>query len=207
MAATHIKFALDVQSELSITDVQTYTSGAVYPDSRYASGIAREDTHGDFVFEKDFLTSDFNKGWMTHIRCDHVGDRVMNELFSDQLDGLRVGTDTHQQWWHVVSALKVLLDMHICSLFDLQLYLPLTITQAPRNESSEILERYYELLNHMYTDKSEITIDDFKEIWLGVGLEPSITAPIVDKIVEFQKNDSIVEKIPTLYTNMVQKGL
>ena len=53
--ATHIKFALDFKDKYDIKDLSHYLSGAIYPDSRYVTGIDRNLTHNSDLHRSSWV--------------------------------------------------------------------------------------------------------------------------------------------------------
>lgn len=205
LEATHIKFALDFREKLGIRDFDAYIAGTIYPDSRYISGIERTETHGEFLLDPDFPTSDFKKGWMMHFVCDRAGNRAMDELFSDvQTDIIERGPGT--RWWIRATALKILLDIEIYPKCDVQLYLPFTYADNPKGEPIESIQRYHAIVAKMYTEKQTITAADARELWHDFGIDASLLGSLDACVAQYQQDQGIMERIEKLYGAMVEIG-
>jgi hypothetical protein len=73
LSASHIKFALDQVDYFKPDDLGKYLEGAIYPDSRYLSGLERSKTHShDFWLEEFWRDDDFKKGWASHNLSDRA---------------------------------------------------------------------------------------------------------------------------------------
>jgi hypothetical protein len=70
-AVTHIRYAVDTSRDQNIKDWDAYISGALYPDSRYVTGVDRRLTHRLENMPPRKKWDDFHRGWAAHIICDN----------------------------------------------------------------------------------------------------------------------------------------
>ena len=82
MEMTHVRFAKELQEILNVSDVNAYYCGAIYPDSRYFTGLPRVRTHGEHSPKLSSLqnATDFEKGWATHLYYDEVATAKLRSI-------------------------------------------------------------------------------------------------------------------------------
>ncbi|MBI5621839.1 hypothetical protein HY933_03185 [Candidatus Falkowbacteria bacterium] len=111
LACTHIRFALDLQEQLAITDLPQYLSGTIYPDSRFVSRIARDLTHGQKFLQPDWWRDDdFKTGWMVHLLADKGQLNAMEQLFPSILT---LDRSQGSDWWVLITAKKIIQDIQV----------------------------------------------------------------------------------------------
>lgn len=152
LEATHIRFALDMESILNIGKHDQYISGTVYPDSRYTTKTNRELTHPQ-DFTTLFIGSDHDKGWAVHLLCDKIQKKLHNELFTAYLtDDSKVMTE---ETWIERTALKIIQDIVDVEHIDIQAEVNhLTSAFNPNNEDANLLQKYHDMLKNMYIKKN-----------------------------------------------------
>jgi len=201
LEATHIRFALDLMDDYQVQDVEKYISGAIYPDSRYITRIDRNLTHGDDIILPEFAKDDFRKGWQTHQICDNLQNEKRKELFPELFLTYEEGSNEHI----VASAIKIIQDMNDFKGFDLQDYLKyLNYDFNPNGENIEKVKRYNQLMIDFYKDKDKIKVDDYYKMLLGLGIEEELGKKILFKTKKFFKNQSLIERIHSLYDEMIK---
>jgi len=202
LEATHIRFALDLQNEYKIENIEQYISGAIYPDSRYVTGINRELTHSDRFLLPEFATDDFKAGWQTHQICDLVYNDVRRKLFVDLFP---ISYDSYnEQEWIVSTALKIIQDMDDMQAFDIKKYLKfLKYSRNPNGESIAGVENYNNIMINLYKDKEVTTIEDNINMWLALGPEAGLCEQVRAKTEEFLKDPAILTRIKLIYKEML----
>ena len=138
LASSHIRFAIDIQNKMGVTNVCDYVLGSIYPDSRYVTKIDRHLTHPLKEYQTDptFKKDDFRKGWYTHLLCDDIQYALITELFPE------VGeSDSGEQdsKWVKRTSVKILQDIEDAKSFDIQKYLG-CLSEA-RNPNREDIEK------------------------------------------------------------------
>ena len=203
LEATHIRFAIDLQEEYKIKDIEQYISGAIYPDSRYVTGINRELTHSDSFLLPEFASDDFKAGWQTHQICDLVYNDVRRKLFVDLFP---ISYDSYnEQEWILSTALKIIQDMDDMQAFDIKKYLKfLKYSRNPNGESIAGVENYNNIMITLYKNKEVTTIEDNINMWLALGPEASLCAQVRVKTEEFLKDPAILMRIKSIYKEMMR---
>ena len=198
LEATHIRFALDLQDKYEIKDLRQYISGAVYPDSRYITGIDRKLTHDDRCLLPEFAADDFKKGWQTHKICDHTYDIVRKRLFPDLFPG-NFDFYSHQDWI-ISTAMKIIYDIEDMQSFDIQKYLNcLEYASNPNNEDISAVKEYNKILIDLYKNKKAITIEDSINMWKALGQDESICAELRKTTENLLKDQKMVARIKLVY--------
>ena len=202
LAATHIKFALDVKGKYHVQDMGRYLIGTIYPDSRYITGIKRELTHGDYLLSSQFASDDFKKGWSVHFVCDKVFNKITDKDFSEFLISgapANFGTD----WWINKTAIKILLDIEILKKIDIKQYLPmLNLVENPNGESIEDM-RYSNSLTQKLYIKEKVTIEDIGIMFLKLGIKKELIKGVVRKSTEYSTMPDFSIRINNLYESML----
>ena len=97
-----MRFARDLASLAGVVDEAAYYAGAIYPDSRYLTGVSREQTHRidvpTFPFTND--QTDFQKGWATHLLYDDLAGARLKSFFCVEEIG-----DFDQRWMKTIAVL------------------------------------------------------------------------------------------------------
>ena len=130
LPATHIRFAADMADSYPIHRLEPYVSGAMYPDSRRFTGIARKKTHAGIHLQRSFPDSDFTFGWHVHCLCDHLQAHIHNRMVPGLLKL------NEQSRWIRLAAAKMVQDQHDMQQIDLDPLLDcLTYAEAPEGEN------------------------------------------------------------------------
>jgi hypothetical protein len=202
MEATHIRFALDIAAILKPSDVKAYVAGSVYPDSRYVSGVDRLATHPkDYEHDAAFKSSDFRKGWYSHLLCDDIQWKVMADTLPIVIEG---SAGQGGESWVKRTAVKVLQDMDDVRKFDLGSHLPaLDYFEAPNGEDEEVLRSYYLMLRDSYESTPEITVIDEMNVWDNFNIGDELLAKVTETVKEYENDAKIMEVIHTIYGTML----
>jgi len=202
LEATHIRFALDLQDKYEIKDLRQYISGAVYPDSRYVTGLDRRLTHDDVYLLPEFATDDFKKGWQTHKICDHAYDIVRKRLFPDLFPG---DFDFYSRPdWIISTALKIIYDIEDMQSFDIQKYLEcLEYVYNPNNEDIDAVKKYNTILINLYKNKKVISVAESIGMWKALGQDKSIRAELRKTTENLLKDQKMVSRIKLVYQEVL----
>lgn len=201
LEGTHIRFALDLQKEYKIEDINKYIAGSIYPDSRYVSGINRESTHHDKYILPEFATDDFKKGWRSHQICDRAFNLARKKLFPDLFPP---NYDFYAiEDWIIITAMKIIQDMNDIQLFDIKIYLPcLGYAFNPNNENIEIIKKYNHIMIDLYSGDA-ISVENYINMWLALGPEAVLCNKVRAKTEEYLQNPEIVIRIKSIYQEML----
>ena len=204
LQATHFRIAFDLakHKNLRIGDFSSYYAGTMYPDSRYATGIAREQTHGSHCPHDllDPTLSDFQLGWAIHLLYDEISGEMQKALMPS---GLILSQERNYAWAYF-TAIKVVEDLF--SVEAMKEHIPilakLSIDQAPNNESLEALQSYYTKLDTLY-GKGAPTLDHYSEPFQDYDTSPQILRDIIDISSELMKDEVIRKTIDDIYIRTI----
>ncbi len=204
LQATHIKFALDLKEKYKPKNLKKYISGAVYPDSRYVTGLNRDLTHGTHLLNMD-LTDDFKKGWHSHLVCDNllgiVMDKILPNKFNRQKNVIRQGN----QYWLNVTAIKILLEIYIFKTFNIQRYLiMLDYIENPYNEDFNLVKKSNYIIQLAYKNKTEINLNHIINYWRGLIPDIKMLAKIQQTTLDLMRNRIIIKDIEKLYSETLK---
>ncbi len=205
LEATHIRFALDVQKKYGPVDIPKYMAGAIYPDSRYVTGIDRNLTHLEEDDREKLLQSDFGKGWHAHLVCDDVQYAVTKELFPDIFQ-LKMGNGN--VGWVKHTALKVLQDMDDVQRFDIGAFLPLlSYVENPNGEDTVKLRAYNEIFVKMYGKPFAMTIRHAHEMWVQFGIGEKLADEISRQAEAYAKDPQVMHLVMKIYPEVIARTL
>lgn len=209
LQASHLKFALDLKDYFKPDDVSLYLAGAIYPDSRYVSGIDRKATHNyDFWLAKFWQGDDFKKGWASHTVCDKAYTKGIRKIFPAWND--------FAEGWVVIenTAVKIIGDM--ISLKGLNIKGKLDIIgsmPSPNNESKEKMVEHLQVIGRCYQNGDKAAIDDYAEImerYLGneIGKKIIVQAKIfaADKKISAEIEKFFSEGIKIAATDLLKEA-
>ena len=203
LEATHIRFALDVREKYKPLDFGKYVAGAIYPDSRYVTGIDRKLTHLDVSDREKLLQSDFGKGWHAHLVCDDVQWAVTKELFPEIFQ-LKMGNGN--EGWVQHTALKVLQDMDDVQRFDIGAVLPLlSYVENPNGEDKIKLRAYNEIFVKMYEKPLALTIRHAHEMWLEFGIGEELADKISRQAEAYAKDAHVMGLLSKIYPEVLSR--
>ena len=203
LSATHIRFALDLQNEYKIKDLEKYIAGTVYPDSRYFTGIDRTLTHGEEIFQPEFATDDFKKGWQAHRICDRLQNKVKTKIFPEFFPENVSGDE---QRWIDSTALKIIEDMDDMQKFDIQTCLKyLEYANNPNGEKIELIRESNQSLVSLYRDKKVATIDDYYKALLFWKIDEELCKKVIETTKIFLADASLVDRVKNIYEEMMEE--
>lgn len=203
--ATHIRFALDLAERLKIEDIPAYLSGSIYPDSRYATGISRNITHGDKAPQDPFVKGldDFHKGWATHLLYDELGlpkYKALSPTPKNKVEGF-------DDLWVFITAEKLIEDSTCFKALGKQGNLIQDI-RPPDNinhEDMAALSKYYKDIQRIYSKTP--TLSDYYNLLTKWDIPDKAANAVYDLTETFQKDPSMIERINDIYQEIVSAEL
>ncbi|MEK9155026.1 MAG: hypothetical protein AAB839_00070 [Patescibacteria group bacterium] len=204
LEATHVRFALALRSKLGIQDLVAYCSGAVYPDTRYVTGIDRAVTHGPDCPHDPFVEglTDFERGWASHLLYDRYEGERIRELMMPSVGSVERSTRA----WIEMSAMKVVEDMLSVPKMgeDFQHLRSLALDVAPRGENIDLIRRHFSITADLYG--SECALDDYMTWIREVGADEEITTAMRNRVEEILKDEVLRRKIEAIFDGVVKKA-
>lgn len=199
LAATHIRFALELKDALLVTDLSKYLSGTMYPDSRVYTGVRREVTHDRGLFARDLLSlNDFEKGWAMHLRCDLIQAKAMEVLFPDELAESIAGDDE----WIFRTALKLMQSLDDAGTYDApQFARMMTHVETPNGEPHEKVRLFYTFLVEIF-EHTPLTIFSEVSLWEKTGMKEETIQAIIGRTHALASDASAVRRVTQLYSVM-----
>jgi len=198
MEATHVRFARDVMQVAKVSDVLEYYTGAVYPDSRYYTGVGRDATHPRGVSFPEVFEgkTDFEKGWMTHAHYDDQTDKWFKEWFGyTSIPGMNDD-------WVNVTAVKLLEELVSVKELgeDLGLFSRMKTPTGIFAEDPQSLDAYYEVQRTFYLSPPR-TIDDFASLFEAFVKEywPAVR----ERASAFADDEEMMTRIGGLYKSIL----
>lgn len=199
LQATHIRFSLAIKDDLRVSDTEKYVAGAIYPDTRYLSGVNRKLSHdpGYFAGRKD--PSDFEKGWLSHI----IADAAFYELVEAKFGDLILYEDYERQAL-VLSAIKIIQDMADFRAFDIRPFVGyLDYYELHFHEDERKVIEYAGIIKKMYAGKTKIEVGDYLLMRAALGRTEANNARLREKIIELYREEEIIENIDGNFEDMM----
>ena len=204
LQATHIKFALDLKDKYQPQSLKKYISGAIYPDSRYVTGLDRKLTHGEQLLSID-LTDDFKKGWHCHLICDKLLGLAIDKLLPDEFNAQKNIMQQGNQFWLKRTAVKILQEIDVFKSFNLQPYLSmLDYVENALGEDIDLVKKSNYLVQKNYHQKVEINLSNIMEIWRGLILSEEMLNKIKQTALELMQDKKMIFIIKELYPEMLK---
>ena len=200
LPATHIRFAVTLAEQLSVTDMPAYISGTLYPDSRWMTGLERGQTHHRLFLDFSFASDNFRLGW--HIHC--VCDRIQGDIHGDLLgDFSQLPPDER---WIRVSAAKAVQDANDAVVGEIQRHLSLlTDSRTPNGEPGEGVSAYLELVKRVYRRNVPPVWSDYAALWSGVGLGRQRISRIEKQVGRIMGDEALVNNLYGTFQQMVRR--
>jgi hypothetical protein len=198
LQASHIKFALDQLTYFKPEDLGKYLSGAVYPDSRYLSGMDRSVTHSqDFWLEGFWRGDDFRKGWASHNISDRAYTRGIRKIFP-------LWTDFKDDWVKVENAaVKILGDIFLLKGLKIaEKFASIKAIPSPNNESEEKMKEHLEVMKACYKNGDEAKIADYYEV-VEKSFGKEMAEKVIAKAEELAADEQLISKIEDYFVNGV----
>jgi len=202
MEATHVRFARDISQYLNITDWSTFYAGAIYPDSRYVTGISRDKTHGPDCPKNPFAVglSDFEKGWAAHLYYDEVAHLLYFKALSKPHERVFPGSDL----WQTITAVKVIEDMlgfkYLGS--EKKFLLEFSADDFPITEDKKLIEKYCSFQKNLYDHQPEV--NDYKKFWTAFNIEKEIAEGVLLKVHKFLIDKLICDRIENIFSTVLK---
>lgn len=191
LEATHLRFAFALKDDLGVRDSEKFAAGAVYPDTRYLTGIDRRLTHDFGYFSRRPELSDFEKGWLSHL----LGDRVFRRVAEDKFPDLFL-SDELEERWVAGTAVKIIQDVFDAGSFDLPAILPLLdYYELHFHEDERKVVEYQRIIRKTYEKKAKITAEDDLWMWEQLGTSSRNLSRLRRKLVELNADASLVGDI------------
>jgi len=198
LPGTHICFAIDLKDKYKIKDVRKYLAGAIYPDSRYSSGIDRNLTHNQKILSKKFATTDFKKGWQTHQIFDNFYTIEENKI----LQKLNYKNIDNEEIYLIGTTIKIILDINICKDFAIQKYIKyINYAYNPNGEKISDIKKYNKFFEHFYQNKKNFLIQNYYEMAFYFGASKQQADRIKKYFKEINTNKKMVTKIKNIYND------
>ncbi|MCK4554051.1 hypothetical protein KAU19_03750 [Candidatus Parcubacteria bacterium] len=203
LAATHIRFALDLKDNYKIKDINKYLSGTIYPDSRYITKIDRELTHNNYFLDPEFAKDDFRKGWQAHQICDLIQNQVRFELLPEL--NIRPKAEWTEEIWIIATTTKIIQDIKDMQCFNLQKYLKcLEYVHNPNNEDINDIKKYNQIIIDLYKNKRITSVEDNYQMCLAFGVNKEIGLKVKKRTEEILENKELVKIIESIYGEMLK---
>jgi hypothetical protein len=202
LSASHIKFALDQIDYFKPNDLDKYLEGAIYPDSRYLSGLDRSKTHDyDFWLEKFWHDNDFKKGWASHNISDKAYLNGIREIFP-------LWVDLNEEWVKIENcAVKIVGDIAVLGSLDIidKLDIIKTVLNS-NNESKEKMKEHLQLIKDCYKNGDRTSIADYFVI-MTKSLGQDLGEKIMAKAEFFAADEKLSAAINEFFINGVKKEI
>ncbi len=201
LTLTHLRFARDIMGLIDVKDRAAYYAGAVYPDSRYVTGLHRAKTHGGGSPADPLASglSDFEKGWAAH---EYYDERA--HVWYSQLSPWREKVEAEQRrWWLFITAVKAIEDLQS---FDaaggLGPFQPLVPPAPPRGEAAELLARYYRLNEELYSRRP--TLREYDIMWKECRISQDLIDGLNENVGALLGDDEKCREIAGIYSAVLK---
>lgn len=203
LPATHVKFALDISFGFGLGDLGEYCAGAVYPDSRYVTGVDRRLTHFEDSPSDPFLPDllDFRRGWAAHNYYDNQSGPHYSKLLPWPVEDLR----QFNHVWCFLTGLKIAEDIESYRGFghDLALLRDLKSDTRPMGEDTEKLERYYRGLRELYV--SQPTFERYAGLLSDWGASEDVCDSVIDSAKQIDSDENLKKDLMSIYKNVLTR--
>jgi len=206
LAGTHIRFALDVREDFGVSDERRYVAGAVYPDSRYPTGIDRDLTHGDNQMEREFWRDDdFRKGWASHLLYDYLQRSVRRDWFP-QLHQRTNPDVSGEQSWVNATAIKLIQDINDVQTVDITPYLPhLEHVETPNGEDADTMRAFTQNFIRIYSELVSLQRDDMQRICADWSMSGELIERVVDTAQQFTQDAGMLKRVHSMYDETMKR--
>ena len=202
MQATHILFARDIKTYLTVQNPHAYFAGAVYPDSRYVTHIERSKTH---IKRNPFDSSltDFEKGWATHVLYDELSTPKRHHLLPEPVGDYHRKDPIHLY----VTAMKFIEDEWAYRELqkDSSLLQNISFDQAPHEENPELLNKFSKFLFSLY--KQHPTEKDYFAFGVALGTSPDRAHILIEHMKTIKKDQHLVSSITCIYKEVLKESI
>jgi len=199
MQATHVLFARDLAKFLEVKDQNAYYSGAIYPDTRYATKIDRNLTHGVPAPQDPFAIglTDFERGWATHNLYDLEAGKELELILKKKTQG--------PEGWTGYTAAKIFEDRHSWKKLgkDAKIFASLKFDKPYRKESLEQLNSFTDMLRKLYIP--EPTTEAYEYLCRGFGISEERMKLVEAAEERFTSEPAVGEQILAVYETVLQR--
>ncbi|MDF1497411.1 MAG: hypothetical protein P1P90_05125 [Patescibacteria group bacterium] len=203
LEATHLRFALEIEPRLNISNRGLYLAGSIYPDSRYTTGIHRNLTHKlpapNNPFQKDL--TDFQKGWATHIYYDEHGLPKYKQLspWPDQ------HVSGFGDFWVFITAEKLVEDLQSYEFIkdNTEIIQNIQTPEPPNNEDPKLLKKYFQENKLLYSKSPNF--QSYSSQFKALGLDDDLINQVINKTKEFQTDPEMLKKIESIYNQIIEE--
>ena len=131
-----------------------------------------------------------------HLACDLAQGDAMMQLFPEEASLAKPG----EEGWIFRTALKVLQDIDDAKLFDAHGSVQMmTWYQSPYgNETSEQLERYYNLYRDLYIS-GDVTIEEEMAVWVKAGMNEKLVERVNETAYRLKEAPRDMERVGQLF--------
>jgi len=200
LPATHIRFAVTIADRLAVGDMAAYLSGTIYPDSRWLTGVDREQTHAHRFNNPAFPSDAFTLGWHVHCACDLIQADLHERILAGLAD-----LDAEARWIRCAAA-KVVQDMRDSQRIDLDSRMRLLRhANAPNGESRDRVFEYLQRVRRTYLGEHTATWALYSHLWQAINLSPSRIAAIEKQVRDMQKIGFLKQRIHDCFDGMVKR--
>lgn len=197
---THIKFAHDMCGDI-VTSLSDLYSGAVYPDSRYVTGIKRDLTHANCPTDPfQAGLSDFERGWASHILYDGEAKPRYLALSPYGSQEARQGDDQ----WCFITAAKILEDHSLAkSAPEFQNCFAQMVppTEPPNGEPPAELQKYHQILAELYSSHPDL--EGYRHLVRAFGAGEELEQKIFREIYSICDNPRLHADLLRIYPEIL----
>lgn len=201
LQGTHIRFAVDVQDLLAISDFDAYISGTIYPDSRYFTHIDRSLTHPKDLIADFLRADDFRKGWAVHMICDRVQREITLEHHPEIFE-------KHDEGAYIcLTACKILQDIRDTHKFDISQFADaIKLVEVPNDESHEKLENFYSRIRTIYEEGGAKTTDHLLNMFNSLEDFGDVVSKIRLQCSVYEQTGEIEKMLAVIYPEMLARA-
>ena len=197
LSASHIKFALDLKDYFKPKDLKKYFEGAIYPDSRYLSGINREKTHSEDFWLKSFWhNDDFKKGWASHNISDRAYVNGIRKIFPSWIDLNDENVKIEN------AAVKIIGDISLLDDEVLQVIKSIDRVSGMNEEKEEVMAEHFETIKNCYKNGRETKISDYIDT-----MRKSVGKEVIEKAELLNKDKKLSSVIKNFFKEGVKKEI
>ena len=196
-----MKLAVALMDKYNVSELDKYISGSVYPDSSYVTGIDRSLTHNEENLPSALARDDFNHGWETHIYCDRILTRILEEKFPELLANKK-----GLPWWLEISPLKIIQDINDIKDFNMDMYLDkLTYSYNPHGEDLKTIKKFNRGIQDFYYKKENLTPEDYREVSKIFYIPKDTLEKFVTTAQEHYNNKEVMKKMENVFELMLAR--
>lgn len=205
--ASHIRFALGLVDTLQVEDMNTYVSGAVYPDSRFYTGLERVKTHPKGLdYEYLHNKSDFYKGWGTHLKCDDIQYEFFTESFTALFTKKKWNENSDE--WISLTALKILQDHFDMKTESVEKYVTaISYFETPNDEDENKMSEYMSIVRNAYREQFIGKSSPQESIMRELGLDSDVIIRILDCVEDIKKSKNVVSILQNTHLELLTQAV